>query len=303
MTPKIAVWVLSLFLWGVPMTDSLANQLTANSLTGRLGIALMPLIKSAYSEGVFDLPLAEGVDEKFIVLTIDDGPSSKTNKILDILKIHQSTATFFVHTDHISTDRADIIEEMIAQGHEVGHHMPCDTPSNDLKPEQFKSEFAESHEALRPYLKDRPRYFRAAGGFYDEAMMGDVLTQWDYHQPLAPLGGGGKYILGSFLAWDTLRTNSGNREKDRRHAKRYADQILKHLYPGAIAVFHDGDHAQTKEVAQENGALRCIADPEQTYAARLESTLYSLDYFLSRLRAQGYRAVSLTEGIQIAAGD
>ena len=58
---------------------------------------------------------------KKIYLTFDDGPSSSTNEILDILKAYDVKATFFVvgKTDEASKEA---YRRIVAEGHTLGMH-------------------------------------------------------------------------------------------------------------------------------------------------------------------------------------
>jgi peptidoglycan/xylan/chitin deacetylase (PgdA/CDA1 family) len=61
-------------------------------------------------------------EKKLIALTFDDGPSNKnTNRILDVLELHHSRATFFVIGKRIE-DRKEVIKRAISLGCEIGNH-------------------------------------------------------------------------------------------------------------------------------------------------------------------------------------
>ena len=57
-------------------------------------------------------------EEKTIYLTFDDGPSSHTPRLLEILKKYDVKATFFV----VNNSYADIITDIVQQGHAIGVH-------------------------------------------------------------------------------------------------------------------------------------------------------------------------------------
>jgi peptidoglycan/xylan/chitin deacetylase (PgdA/CDA1 family) len=64
-----------------------------------------------------------------VVLTFDDGPQPvPTKKLLDLLDRHQLKATFFVVGLWVRDDTYQLIQRMVASGHEVGNH----TYSHDL---------------------------------------------------------------------------------------------------------------------------------------------------------------------------
>ena len=58
---------------------------------------------------------------KIAYLTIDDGPSIYSNKLLDILKKYDAKATFFMISGHMST-YSGAVKRMVKEGHAVGSH-------------------------------------------------------------------------------------------------------------------------------------------------------------------------------------
>lgn len=97
-------------------------------------------------------------------LTFDDGPSTNTLKILDILAEHGVNATFFVTGNNLSGD-PDIYRRVIQQGHALGNH----TFSHNYHL-VYKSvtHFLEDVLKLEDFLFQatgmRPKIFRFPGG-------------------------------------------------------------------------------------------------------------------------------------------
>ncbi|MGN0376060.1 MAG: polysaccharide deacetylase family protein [Suilimivivens sp.] len=101
---------------------------------------------------------------KTVYLTFDDGPSSNTDEILDILKAYDVKATFFVvgKTDELSIEA---YKRIVAEGHTLGMH------SYSHKYEEIyesKESFIKDLSELQEYLYDLtgvwPRYYRFPGG-------------------------------------------------------------------------------------------------------------------------------------------
>ncbi|MBO5276295.1 MAG: polysaccharide deacetylase family protein, partial [Alistipes sp.] len=57
--------------------------------------------------------------DKFIALTFDDGPSTLTPKILDILEEYNATATFFVIGNQVDSTTEPIIRRAVSMGCEI----------------------------------------------------------------------------------------------------------------------------------------------------------------------------------------
>lgn len=63
-------------------------------------------------------------DKKYIYLTFDSGyEAGYTEKILDVLKENNVTATFFI-TGHYLNTSENLVKRMIEEGHIVGNHTP-----------------------------------------------------------------------------------------------------------------------------------------------------------------------------------
>lgn len=219
---------------------------------GCLQRRLVPLVAGAQPLGLYRL---DGLATNTVVLTIDDGPSSRTAEMLDLLAEHGATATFFLHTDHVDQrdDGAGLVARMLAEGHEIGNHMPGDRPSIELSAEDFAAGFAEADTRLRE-LGAEPTVFRPAGGAFRDETMGPTLDRHGYEH---------RYVLGSYLPWDVYVPAP----------KRYAKQLIDGAMPGAILVLHDGDH----------------------HEGRAERTLITLRLLLAGLKDRGYQARSLRD--------
>jgi len=190
------------------------------------------------------------VRDPVVALTIDDGPSERTGEILDLLHRHDSRATFFLHTDPLQNHvpGPSLIPQMLDSGHEVANHMPEDRFSIRLSPREFESEFVRAHQFFVD-AGHRPRFFRAAGGFFHVDHMLPCLQRLDYYE---------RFIMASYLPWDVYLP----------FPDFYSQHLAAGAFPGAILVLHDG---------------------EEQGSDRLDRTLETLSLLLPRLRARGFR--------------
>lgn len=107
---------------------------------------------------------AEPEFDKSVYLTFDDGPSSNTNAILDILKEYDVKATFFVvgKTDEASKEA---YKRIVAEGHTLGMHSYSHKYDEIY---QSKESFTEDLSRLQEYLYEVTgvwsRYYRFPGG-------------------------------------------------------------------------------------------------------------------------------------------
>ena len=237
---------------------------------------ITPIAELFLSKGVLRIPADQ--TDKYVVLTIDDAPSSRTEEILDLLDRYGATATFFVHTDQIAgADRQAAMTRIGADGHDIGHHMARDRKTTKLSRAEFEAEFSSVAIDLQTYEGARG-FFRPPHGAYKTSRMDPALAQYGYDQPLSVFDSKRRYILASFIPWDAGgATNTADAEHNKRVGAQYAQKLLDNIYPGAIVVFHDGEEGNRE--------------------ARLDATLHSLEHFLKGAAHAGFDVVSLSESI------
>ena len=150
-----------------------------------------------------------------VALTIDDGPDTVTTAgLLHVLNAHRARATFFLISEHITSD--SVIETMVAQGHEIGNHLARDERSIRLSATVFDSSLASAGRRLSAFAP--VRWARPGGGRYTQRMVSAMQRQ------------GYACALGSVYPYDAEIPSS-------RFSSTF---ILAHVRRGAIIVLHDG---------------------------------------------------------------
>ena len=102
-------------------------------------------------------------EEKIVYLTFDDGPSSNTKKILDILDKYDAKATFFV------TGNNKQYNYLIKTAHDKGHTIGLHTYTHDYA-RVYKSKYSyfddlnKLENMLKGILGYSPKYIRFPGG-------------------------------------------------------------------------------------------------------------------------------------------
>lgn len=93
--------------------------------------------------------ISMGNSEKpYIYLTFDCGyEAGYTEKILEVLKQNEVTATFFI-TGHYLNSRPDLVERMITEGHIIGNHTADHICMPESTNEEIKEDVMELHTAL-----------------------------------------------------------------------------------------------------------------------------------------------------------
>lgn len=102
--------------------------------------------------------------QKKIYLTFDDGPSSNTDEILDILKAYDVKATFFVvgKTDEVSKKA---YRRIVEEGHTLGMHSYSHSYEDIYDSEEdFQTDMKKLQEYLYELTGVWPRFYRFPGG-------------------------------------------------------------------------------------------------------------------------------------------
>ena len=159
-----------------------------------------------------------------IYLTFDDGPNpTATPQLLDVLKKHGVTATFFVIDRHITQETVPILRRTFDEGHAVALH---------------------SH--TRKLMFADHRY--VASTLQEAAARIEVLTGYQTCRAFRPHAGnrsmmmlvgaaraGYKVVGWGWMLWDFNWFR-------RRTADALVPRFLERASPGDIVVIHDGHH-------------------------------------------------------------
>lgn len=158
-------------------------------------------------------------DLRQVALTFDDGPHPQfTRQILEILGREKIPATFFLVGKKVEA-YPDIVQEIAAQGHELGFH-GFTHRRLWLKPRRFlRDELERSRAAFRKVLGNEPKLFRPPYGVRGRRIM-QMAKQ-----------AGWKSIYWTQAGWDWTEISG----------KEVARRTLKHPQPGSILLLHDSD--------------------------------------------------------------
>ncbi|GLS32297.1 beta-1,4-N-acetylglucosamine oligosaccharide deacetylase NodB [Mesorhizobium albiziae] len=162
---------------------------------------------------------ADGTSRRSVYLTFDDGPNPLfTPQILDVLAQHRVPATFFVVGAH-AADQPELIQRMIAEGHEIGNHTMTHPDLSRCGLGEVQREVFEANGAIIMACPQASvRYIRAPYGAWSE----EVFTASE----IAGLAA---------LHWSV-----DPRDWSRPGIDAIVDAVLASVRPGAIVLLHDG---------------------------------------------------------------
>lgn len=153
--------------------------------------------------------------DSLVALTLDDGPSRATPRILDVLERHGARATFFVLGDGARRHPA-LMRRIVGEGHELGSHLYRDRPTWRLSRSEVRDAVDRTLDVLAPY--GGTRWIRPGSGWVDEDLVAVAAARGD------------RIALGSVYPFDTLLPFPGL----------LAAFVSRKVRPGSVIVLHDG---------------------------------------------------------------
>lgn len=159
--------------------------------------------------------------EKVIYLTFDAGyENGNTEPILDALKKHNVTATFFV-VGHYLESAPELVKRMVTDGHFVGNHTyhHLDMSSISSK-ESFEKEMKDVENKFREITgTELARFYRPPQGKYNTKNL-EMAKEMGYHTFFWSL---------AYVDW----------YQDKQPSKEEAfKKLLGRIHPGAIVLLH-----------------------------------------------------------------
>ena len=185
-----------------------------------------------YPDVVYFVP----TDSQALALTIDDGVDPETTPILlDVLKTHGIHATFFLVSDSIAGNEP-IVERMLAEGHEIGHHMTEDRTTVALDDETLTASFNEAADVLERFAPIT--WFRAGSGRYDDRVLELTASR------------GYRIAMASLMPLDTIFSSP-------RFMSWYINWMVE---PGSVVVLHDTGNRGRRTAATLERLLPVLQD-------------------------------------------
>lgn len=166
--------------------------------------------------------------EKKIALTFDDGPCENTGRILDLLKQHQSRATFFFIGKNI-LQHPELVKRTHAEGHLIGNHSFSHAYHYDLLPTaKVLADIHRCDEAIAQLTGEKPTLFRPPYGVTNPNIAAALKTTGH-----------------TSVGW-SLRT----KDTVARSAHELITKVKQQVKTGDVVLFHDTQPLTTEALAQ-----------------------------------------------------
>ena len=204
----------------------------------RFGAGLIPLFLTVLAAGAQDSNTTPSpspspaklatysqvrVDQPYIAMTFDDGPSSEnTPRLLEMLKQRNIKATFFLIGENAASN-PDLIRRILAEGHEIGNHSWTHPQLSKLSDDRVTTEITKTQDAIKDASGYTPTLLRPPYGAITARQREWIENQF-----------GLNIILWSVDPLDWKRPG----------ASVITQRILSLVRPGAIILSHD-IHKQT----------------------------------------------------------
>ncbi|MDR2913073.1 MAG: polysaccharide deacetylase family protein [Alistipes sp.] len=175
---------------------------------------------------VWDIP-----EERDVFLTFDDGPTpGVTEWILDELARHDARATFFCLGRNVE-NHPELYRRILEEGHRVGNHTYGHVKGWERDDASYLADVERAARVIDsplfrpPYGRISPRQARALSGEGWKIVMWNVVSR-DYSRRVTP--------------------------------ERCIENVVRHVRPGDIVVFHDSEKAFRNLRAALPATLECL---------------------------------------------
>lgn len=158
------------------------------------------------------------VEGKHVAITFDDGPHpTLTPRLLDILRERGVRATFYLVGKNISA-YPEIVQRMVAEGHEIGNHSYNHPSFLKLSPAGLAQEVKSTNEALADAVPQKPTTIRPPYGATNASITKRLSEEFGL----------------TVVMWSV-----DPQDWKYRNASRVSSHIIQNTVPGSIILAHD----------------------------------------------------------------
>lgn len=157
----------------------------------------------------------------WVALTFDaDAAADPAPRILDTLKAYGVRATFFIQ-GWWAERHPDLVRRMVQEGHEIGNHSNTHPDFRTLTREEMVQELADAEAIIQRVAGRTSKPFFRPPYSYRNALVREVAAEQGY--------------LTVVWTIDVFDWKAGATQES------ILQEVLDHVVPGAIIVFHVGD--------------------------------------------------------------
>lgn len=176
-------------------------------------------------------------DTRAVALTFDDGPSTDTERILEILAQHKLSAAFFMIGRHVEA-LPQIARLVAAGGHEIGNHSYSHPIYLYRSARETYRQMERAQTVIKTVTGVEPKIARPPCGVRTPAY----------------------FAAAHSLGLHTVQWNVAGFDWKHRSATQIAEDVLRQVRAGSIILLHDGDSEGKRDRGETVAALPLIID-------------------------------------------
>ena len=185
-----------------------------------------------------------------VYLTFDDGPSSNTDRILDILAQYGVKATFFVVGKE---GYADQYRRIVEDGHTLAMHSYSHRYNEVYASlDAYKADLTKLHDYLYELTGEDCRFVRFPGGSSNTV---STVSMWDVND----------YLDSEDMVYFDWNVSSGDSTGGKKSVEQITSNVLDNIgkYNNAVVLFHDAA-GKTTTVDALAGIIEKILESDNT---------------------------------------
>ena len=185
-----------------------------------------------------------------VYLTFDDGPSTNTDRILDILAQYGVKATFFVVGKEGYTDQ---YRRIVEDGHSLAMHSYSHRYNEVYASlDSYKADLTKLHDYLYELTGEDCRFVRFPGGSSNTV---SKVSMWDLID----------YLESEDMVYFDWNVSSGDSTGGKKSVNQLTNNVLENIgkYNNAVVLFHDAA-GKTTTVDALAGIIEKILESDNT---------------------------------------
>ncbi|RKQ37993.1 polysaccharide deacetylase family protein [Oceanobacillus halophilus] len=197
------------------------------------------------------VPMKNGVNEKVVLLTIDDAPSAYSLEMAKTLRSLNAEAIFFVNGHYLDTpEEKETLKKIYDMGFEIGNHTFNHQLLSDLSESEQRDEIVSLNDTVEEIIGVRPKFFRAPNGVntdYSRKVVkeeGLTLMNWSFGYDWEEKYNTKESLVTIILNTDLLTNGANILMHDREWTNQALPEIIKGLRQQGFEII-DPKHIKT----------------------------------------------------------
>lgn len=163
-------------------------------------------------------------NKKVVAITFDDGPSSYTKEVLDLLEKYNAKASFFCVGKNVAQE-PELLKLIIEKGHLVGNHTYSHSKDIGFSwTKTVKAEIEKTDEVIEKYGGAKPRYYRPPFGVTNPRIS-RALNKTQHE----------------VIGWNIRSLDTFIHDESKIY-----NRIIRQIHPGSIILLHDTSERSVK---------------------------------------------------------